>query len=302
MEKTYYSINEELARRAHEMYSFSEYKMGSKTENYQASVDEAWDLVEEIRKARPKEAERAERIADSYAKKLAENMNKASRIGTMCPSVMISGAGNFPVAKHRKQMDAMDRNYKAFGEISKAIEKLEAILRGKDVIKSDDADAVDRLREKIASLEDLQERMKRINAFWRKNGTLDGCQDLSEEMKAQLIAEMNSSWRVDKKPFPSYTLTNNSQNIRTCKKRLEVLEKERAANTTETENEICKVMENVEAMRIQLLFDGKPDEGIRNILKHYGFRWSPKAGAWQRQLNANGRYAAQMALQKIREL
>lgn len=39
--------------------------------------------------------------------------------------------------------------------------------------------------------------------------------------------------------------------------------------------------------RIQLVFDGKPEEEERNILKKNGFRWSPRFKAWQRQLTEN---------------
>ena len=44
--------------------------------------------------------------------------------------------------------------------------------------------------------------------------------------------------------------------------------------------------------RIQFLFDDKPDEDTRSLLKSHGFRWAPSEGAWQRLLNDNGRSAA----------
>ena len=44
--------------------------------------------------------------------------------------------------------------------------------------------------------------------------------------------------------------------------------------------------------RLQIFFDEKPDASTRETLKGNGFRWSPKAGAWQRQLNDNAIYAA----------
>lgn len=44
-------------------------------------------------------------------------------------------------------------------------------------------------------------------------------------------------------------------------------------------------------MRLQLVFDGKPEDGTRERLKANGFRWSPKNGAWQRQLTDNARRA-----------
>ena len=49
-----------------------------------------------------------------------------------------------------------------------------------------------------------------------------------------------------------------------------------------------EVVENKEIMRVQLLFDGKPDESTRQLLKRKGFNWSPREKAWQRQLTENG--------------
>ena len=49
---------------------------------------------------------------------------------------------------------------------------------------------------------------------------------------------------------------------------------------------------NREDNRLQIFFEEKPDEKTRETLKESGFRWSPKAGAWQRQLNDNAIYAA----------
>lgn len=49
---------------------------------------------------------------------------------------------------------------------------------------------------------------------------------------------------------------------------------------------------NREDNRLQIYFEEKPDEKTRETLKGNGYRWSPKAGAWQRQLNDNAIYAA----------
>ena len=46
MSVTYYSINEELARRAKEMNSFYDYVPGSATQAYQRSVDRAAQIAE----------------------------------------------------------------------------------------------------------------------------------------------------------------------------------------------------------------------------------------------------------------
>ena len=46
MERLYCTINEEQARIAHDMMSMSDYKVGSKTEEYRGYVDKAYDLAE----------------------------------------------------------------------------------------------------------------------------------------------------------------------------------------------------------------------------------------------------------------
>ena len=53
-----------------------------------------------------------------------------------------------------------------------------------------------------------------------------------------------------------------------------------------------KVEVNKPDNRLQVFFDGKPDEATRAELKSNGFRWAPSVGAWQRQLNGNAFYAA----------
>lgn len=54
-------------------------------------------------------------------------------------------------------------------------------------------------------------------------------------------------------------------------------------------------------MRIQFIFDGKPDAEVRTILKSNGFRWAPSQGAWQRQLTANGKRAAKEVIKELSE-
>lgn len=53
---------------------------------------------------------------------------------------------------------------------------------------------------------------------------------------------------------------------------------------------------NRQADRLQILFDGIPDDARRRELKSNGFRWSPKNKAWQRQLTMNAVRAAKRML------
>nr|WP_304965809.1 hypothetical protein [uncultured Oscillibacter sp.] len=101
---TYYPINETTARRAKEMNSFSDYTPGSATAAYRQEVDKA-AAIAEAQKARvdPMYHEKIDRLLDTYARKLAENINQSYAIGARCPSILTAGSSNFPVRKKEKQ-------------------------------------------------------------------------------------------------------------------------------------------------------------------------------------------------------
>ena len=107
----YYKINEDAARRAKEMNSFSDYKAGSATAGYRQMVDKAAGIAAaQKRRVDPMYHEKIDRLLDSYARKLAENMNNGFVIDARVPSVLIAGPANFPTRKKEKQNAARDRN------------------------------------------------------------------------------------------------------------------------------------------------------------------------------------------------
>ena len=59
-----------------------------------------------------------------------------------------------------------------------------------------------------------------------------------------------------------------------------------------------EIVRNLEADRLQILFDEKPDEATRAKLKQNGFRWSPTNSAWQRKLTPNAEIAARRVFEK----
>lgn len=302
MKPNYYPIDEEIAKTAHEMMSFSDYKTGSKTREYKTLVDEVYRLADELAAVRPDDATKGYRLADKYSKKMADNINQDSQIGTRCPSVMISGAGNFPTAKKRRQIDAWNKNTKERQEIGKIKDKIVSMIQGKDIIKSGDPNAIERLEKKIEVLEKQQEFMKQVNAYYKKHGKLEGYPGLNLDQINAINASMERcTWIKEKRPFQKFEIANNGQNLRNCKKRLEELKavKEGKTECVEDESGLYKLIENTDAMRIQFEFNDKPDDDTRTILKANGFRWSPKAGRWQRQLNQNGKYAAKKVMAEL---
>ncbi|MNF49114.1 hypothetical protein D3C85_1091430 [compost metagenome] len=93
--------------------------------------------------------------------------------------------------------------------------------------------------------------------------------------------------------FPAYALSNNNANIRRIKQRIQELESRRALKDIEVEGNGFTYREDTEENRVMFVFPGKPDEQTRTVLKRHAFKWSPSRGAWVRQLNNAGRWAAQ---------
>ena len=288
---TYYTINEAAARRAKEMNSYSDYKPGSATAEYRSYVDEAVQLAER-QKARvdPMYHEKIDSLLDTYARKLAANMNKGYEIDARVPSILIAGGSNFPVRKKEKQNAARDTNYREWQDIQGLLDKIRST--GMGGISADDPQAVQKLEKKLAGLEKAQETMKAVNAYYRKHKTLDGCPHLSPERIEKMKADMSSQWHIEDKPYPTWALSNNNAEIRRVKERIKSLSLQKEIGYVGWEFEGGKVEANTEANRLQIFFDEKPDAVTREELKSNGFRWSPKAEAWQRQLTDNAYYSA----------
>ncbi len=291
MSVNYYPINEDLARRAKEMNSFSDYVPGSATQSYRAEVDEAATLAErQKQRVDPMYHDKIDRLLDTFARKLADNINRRNEIAARVPSILVAGGSNFPVRKKEKQNRADDAAMEEYRQIRGLLDKIRGT--GMGGISADDPAAIDKLKAKLRGLEALQNKMKAVNAYYRKHGTLEGCSQLSAEEIEKLKAGMARSWRSEPKPYEGYLLTNNSAVIRQTKKRIEEL-----SHKAETEYEGWafeggEVKMNREANRLQVFFDEKPDRDTCSAMRHSGFKWAPSVGAWQRQLNDNAIYAA----------
>ncbi len=303
MERVYYAINEESAKHSHEMMSFGDYVAGSKTAEYQVYVNLAYDLADRVAAEKPEEAERAYSLAEKYAKKMADNMNRASSIGCMCPSVMIAGPANFPVRKKEKQNAAMEKNHEDFNKAQKLLEKIANILYGREIIKSGDERAIEKLDEKLSALRAAQSKMKKANRAIRLKDIEKGNAILKDmgytDKQIEQLREPDFCGRVG---YPAYALQNNNANIHRVENRIKGLKTTKKKGTTETENQFFRAVENVEAMRLQLFFEDKPGPEVRNILKSNGFRWAPSQMAWQRQLTNNSRHAMRHVIEQMEQM
>ena len=299
----YYEINEETARNAHYCVHMSDYKPGSATAEYRRAVDKAAALVE-TRKASvsPFYHDKLDALLDRYARRLAEWTNAYNRNQASYPSQFISGAGGFNMKKHIKQMAREDTLWKEYDEIKSILHKIESV--GTGAVDLADPNAREMLTDQLQKLQKQLDNGKALNAYYRKHKTFQGFPGMTEEAAAKLTADFADTrqrcpWV--KSPVPDYELTSLRGKIKRVQARLDELDKraqqaqeDTSAGTTKFEG--GEIVRNLDADRLQILFDDKPDEDTRAALKSNGFRWSPRFGAWQRQLTRNAEIAARRAL------
>ncbi len=191
--------------------------------------------------------------------------------------------------------DAGFKTLKAAGDVA-----ARAASIGSGGISSDDPDAIAKLRDELTAMEKRQDWMKRANEILRRHKGAAGVPHLIQagypEKLALSLIEPDFAGHTG---FASFQLTNNSANMRRVRARIAELEARAGAQDKETEAKGgLRILENVEANRLQLIFPDKPSPEIRAELKAGGFRWAPSEGAWQRQLSNGARYAASRVVAK----
>lgn len=178
-------------------------------------------------------------------------------------------------------------------------EKAETI-ENNNAIFSDDPEALEKLTEKLKTLQELQDFMKAANKCIKKK-------DKTAFLKLNHATE--SLWDklttpdyVNRTGFPSYKLTNNNANIRRIADRIASLKKLDSKQAVDKTVNGVRIYENKEANRLQLIFNGKPSDEVRKQLKSSGFRWSPSEGAWQRHISPNALYSAESIVRNLKDV
>jgi hypothetical protein len=280
-------IPQDLARAAHEGTSFvPERRAQQEQADYAATLRADFEELAKLADTAEKQAQLAEefeRYRDGYRRRALALLRSRSR----CLSPMITGPARFPVERNRKRLDIAHKRLtellgfrtRALAAIRKALQpELRPIMAG-------DADAADRLRQKIAEAEELQARMKATNAAIR-----DHAKAGPEAQVAALVALGHPEARArellrpdfcGRSSFPAYALQNNNANIRRMKERLAAVEKAQATPETVQEGAAARLEDCPADNRVRLFFPGKPAQPVRDQLKANGFRWAPSLGCWQ---------------------
>lgn len=126
--------------------------------------------------------------------------------------------------------------------------------------------------------------------------TFKGILDKEEWMKESLKREyLYYTGAIYGQVYSPAVNTYILKDLHDCQKYIKTFDE--AIQTGNEENELFKVERDIDNNRINLYFDGKPEEEVRNVLKHNGFRWSPAFTCWTRQLTQE----AESSLRRIKQ-
>lgn len=287
MERVTLQEFKQLAYRAFNWTSFDPQKRSENT--LQEHEDQLNDDLQNIPESE------TDRYIQSYKKYFSEWLSAHSN----CASSVITGGSGFNVSRAEK---ANNREHAKYGQFIEWREKaLKAIARKIDESKPEE-------QKKNETWQYLEKDILHSAAVI--HGINTGIErDCSKALfvssiygKVETFAKRGDTEMV-KRAIDCIRHFNETMSVVITERHkffnlIEVAEqnKESLSDKAEKENtEIAfkggKVVNNYHENRIQLIFDEKPSSELISQLKRSAFKWSPRFGAWQRQMTGNGVYA-----------
>ena len=220
-----------------------------------------------------------------YLQKWREWLAALSR----CYSVLVTGPARFNNRRHEKMNDyeraARQRLQDWSEKVVKRINRQERLTGWQEV---------ERLQEKVETLQCLQDTMKAANKVCRstKLSEVEKVDELValgiKEKDAVMLLHPTQSWQSV--GFPTYQLQNNLAKIKATQAAIERHKAMAEADDKEIKFNGGRVVVCNSDERMRFYFDEIPTVEVRNLMKRNAFKWSPKNGAWQRQLTANCKF------------
>jgi len=206
---------------------------------------------------------------------------------------MIAGPANFPVVRNAKRSRWADTKLTAFVEWDhKARAAIKRhLLDARTPEEKDTAEwralqsEITRSLSVILGIDTEGEAWERSAFTTSISGKVERLAQHGEvELVEKALAFLQSYNEQHEKPaFPArHKIWSFPEVARAAREKLAG-----AADTPSTviaTGEGCTIEKNVQADRVQIFFDAKPDATLRDKLKSAGWKWSPSNEAWQRKL------------------
>lgn len=145
-------------------------------------------------------------------------------------------------------------------------------------IFSDDPDAVEAIKAKVAAGRAKIERMKAANKAWRKSGVA-GLVALgwSQPEADACAARIATAYSWEKQPYAGYELTNLGGNMRRLVDRIKGIERQNERRESAAASDSGVVIEGT-GDYVSITFAEKPERSVINDLKAANFYWGN--GSW----------------------
>jgi hypothetical protein len=195
--------------------------------------------------------------------------------------------GHYSEKAHRR---TLDRSWNALGRAVAATDKAEMHESKADnlgafldkAIFSDDGDALEALKARIAEKEAKRAHMKTVNTLYRK-ADVAGLAALGMNYEALKAKLAGLGGYFGQAPYMPYSLTNLGASIRTDKERLATIavRQTRAAEAEASPNGVTLTKSGAPVygeQYVRVTFAEKPEREILTALKAAGFHWSN--GCW----------------------
>lgn len=290
-------LDKDLLRTAWYGVSFDPEK---RADRFESEYKETLEIFyENVKNADITEEQKAECL-EYWENRLYNQAMKYISMQSRCMSAMVVGPAKFPVKsqekKHNSAMKAIDDYLYTVNKMTtmKIFERY--MTKEQKQSKVDENafrliawDIAEFIKFKIHGLT-LDSNNWTFNAFphlkgkfttQAKNGNFGTCEKVLEVLKEHLAKGVKIQKNIDILQGILDEYKNKESEVKESK---------------EYEIDGVEVVENTADDRLQLFFDGKPEQEMINKLKANGFRWSPKNKAWQRQLTDNARIALKRVL------
>jgi hypothetical protein len=277
-------IGEQLAVSAFRYTSFDPEKRGASA--IQGFMSDIEDLCAKAKEAIEKGADpdRVKGLLDESKPRLIKSYQAWLSARSRTASSMITGPANFPVRRNEK---ANNVERKRLNEYCALVDRIKnkikwEIPRPKTEVNFSEIEkdllfviGIDKGLAKgydrrlfLGSIQNKIERLHNNGKYDEVLAAIQVVEKYNTEGPKTLFTDRNKLWKLKASA-----------------------EEKRAVVETITEPEThegFKVINNTEEDRIQIIFNDKPNEKIRELLKRNGYKWSPRFSAWQRQNTPNG--------------
>lgn len=265
---------------------------------------------------RPDYADHMEARAEGMRSRAARNRGEAGQraaqrrtlLGIMNGQPIL--VGHHSEGRHRRDLARMDASLRReidlvdeAAQLDKAADRVES---GRGPISADDPEAIDKLRAKLASVENRHARRKLAKKIalpaW-DNGRASGAAAAlvaAGFTPAEIQAFTPHPLYGDANPWKYETGANATAEIRRIKARIAELQAHRASPAID--ERIGEVHLFVEENRVRLRYPAKPPQDVREFLSGHGFHWSRREGVWQRPCGSDptdALYWARLAAGKV---